>query len=734
MKRKVLLFSLLLALALLLAGAAFAEEEPIKCTIEVTPTEMTAPQTVDVSISIANTGDTDMQHPVVLYAPDYTVISDFGTNGEALLAAGDTKTWTGKWDVKQKQLENGEIDYWIKYNTEENGELKSHGQRITQKITYLRDESEEITITRSISPETARKGQTVTVTYDITNSGNVDLSSITVKENSSISKKTAKISKLEPGKTNQVKFEVKMGTKNLTSGATISYKSGTSSKSTSKKIEEKTIVYGEPKMTTKLTSSAKGVLIDGTFTLTLELSNSGNIEYTDLRVMDETLGEVFSGQKLGAKGTDSGKLTLTKELTLTKTTTYQFTITAVDNTNNEVKLTSDAITVTAVDPDKMLHLSVEVSPDRTEVHELPGKVRFSIVVTNDSEVDATNVKILHAATEIYTIPSLKAGQSQTLNRDTTISRAGKYQFTASCEDALGDTQTYRGNEMQIAYAAPTPPPATALPAALQTAVPTFQPSAEPRRNDGNVGRTYKSISNIVMPALVLVALLLLASVTLLAIAAKKRADQKRASEAAYDHLERAKRRDYRLPGEEDGVQAKVLAPSETVSANDEGELDADELAHMQYTHSDMGRSSFGTYGEESIGQDDLLGGYDYATEYDQQDYQGYDADNALYDEEQPTVDAVGYDDYDYSTPYDAQTDDYSEDMYAQDDRMAEVAPTATYDGAEPLADMGDYSDYSSSEESDSAYLAASNAPEYQASTETGRRRRTRSAYPSDYQE
>lgn len=50
-------------------------------------------------------------------------------------------------------------------------------------------------------------------------------------------------------------------------------------------------------------------------TLTLTLNNKGNVDFSDIRVTDDTLGEVFSNQELKA----GNSLTLTKDVTIQET-------------------------------------------------------------------------------------------------------------------------------------------------------------------------------------------------------------------------------------------------------------------------------------------------------------------------------------------------------------------------------------------------------------------------------
>lgn len=669
MKRKLLVCMLIAATLSALACLALAEVDPIVCNMEVTPQNLTGPGPVSITISISNSGDTDMKDPVILYNPINQLVKDFGDNGAALLKAGETKTWTGNWDVNQRTLENGSVVFFVKYTLyHDNGSSYSQSQPIRGKIAYQAADA-GIDVKRTISPGTAREGQTVTVKYDIINTGTVSLQNVTVQEHSNINKTAQKIAELKAGETAQVKFPVTMGKKNLISEAVIAYQIAGSSGKETVKVEAATIVYGDPAMTAKLTSSAKGVTTNGKVTLTLELTNKGNVDYSDLRVTDPTLGEVFSNQSLAKNGT----LKLEKEITLTKTTDYQFTITAIDNTGTEVSLATDSLTLTAVEPNQSLHLTVVANPDRTEVYEQPGRVRFSVVITNDSQMDAKNVDILHGDTKIYTFSSIAAGQTRSLTRDAALSMPGKYQFTASAKDALDNSLTFKSNEMQIAFSVPTPAPETPTPVPDPTAEPVFIPMTMPPIRDQSIGTIPKIIRSVLFPVLIICGLLLIACMVVLVIATKRRAEQKKASEAAYDHLERAKRRDYVTPAESEEQDAAVNIGKEKLSPDKQtaskapvmraGGLDHEktkvplddvELPHMKYVRDAYDRKAIPEMKRQTpptIYDDDLYGGHDV---FDKKEQEG-----VLYEESYE--DAYGAGD---SYPYSQEGDDQDQDGYA----------------------------------------------------------------------
>lgn len=654
MKRKLLVAVLVLLATLLVGGAALAITDPILCEMEVSPSTLSEPGEVTVTISISNSGDTDMQEPLTLYSPTSDKVTDFGDNGTVTLKAGEVKTWTGTWNVNQQTLKNGQIVFFAKYVlVSSTGERETKSQQIRGKLE-VSEATTDVEIRRTISPGTAREGQEVTVKYDIVNTGTTTLKNLVLEENKDISAKSTKIDgELKAGDAAQLKYTVKMGKKNLTSSATLTYTAGSSSDKLTEKVGEQQILYGEAFMTAKLTASSKGVPINGTVTLTLELKNEGSVDYTKILVSDPTLGDVFTNQELKSGGT----LTLEKEITLTKTTDYQFTITAIDNTGTEVSLSTDSLTLTAVDPNNVLHLNVVASADRTEVYTQPGIVRFTITVENDSNVDAKDVDIYHGKVKIYTFASIPAGQSRKLTRDAALSMAGKYQFTAVTVDALSNSDTFSSNEIQIAFSVPTPAPATATPPLVPTPEPTYAAITVPPISDPSVGTVAKYVRMVFYPLMIVGLILLAGASVLLVLATKKRIEQRKASEAALDHLDRAKRRDYVSPGDEPETDTEPDAPAAPVrerepvtrtggksaSTGNTGTKESAtpakdaELPHMKYVRNAYQRNGNGksdNFRNSSLYDEDPMtmqvGATD-KTEEQEEPYHTYGSDRELYE-------------------------------------------------------------------------------------------------------
>ncbi len=544
MKRR-LLTGILLTLALCcLCVFAMAETSPLKVSMELSTSKFTEPKSITVSIQVSNVGEGDMPGPCTLYYPNGKQVEEFGS---PTLAVGASKSWSGTWKVTQAQLDAGKITFKLKYPMyNDQGELINKSYSFSKKITY-EGAVATLEINRTIAPTTARKGQEVTVTYDVVNSGNVDVTDVSIKENSSISSKAGTIAKVAAGSKESYTFKVTMGTKNLTSQATITYKADGKTQTTKK--EAATIKYGQVNITAALKADKKGGAVGDTAKLTLTLKNTGKVDYQNVTVTDPTLGEVFSGETVAAGKT----LTLEKEVAITQTTDYQFTVKAQTANGAEVETATGRVTVTAVDPAQVITLSVEATADRNVVYVMPGTVRFTVSVTNQSSVDVSSVGVYAVDTLLYTFPKIPAGETRSFTRDTSISMAGQFAFNARCKDQLNETVTFMSNTVPVSFETPT-----AVPTEAPIVTPPKPVHEELPTDDGLPGYLdgLQSLLNVLKWLFMVLAV---AGLALLAVGLVRRNQAKRESDAAMDHLERGSYRDYSQPAQQ---QERKPAPKE----------------------------------------------------------------------------------------------------------------------------------------------------------------------------
>ncbi len=554
-KRLWLALALGLALVLLCACSALAEgvKDSLKFDMEIDTQKFSEPRTIEVSITVTNAGDSELPGPVTLYYPNQEKVEEFGS---PVLAAGSSKNWHGNWMVTQKELEAGKITFIVTYTDYEDGELKAFPLGVTKRIQYAGAEP-KLAITRSIVPQVAQEGQDISVIYEITNAGPADVTSVTIKEDASISKNQGVIESIAAGETGKYVFSTKMAKKDLTSAATVSYKSG--GKTYTKKVEEATVKYGKVSLSASLTADKKGGAPGDTVKLTLKLKNSGDSDLAGVTVTDEKLGTVFSDVSVPKGET----VTLEKDLTITETQELLFTVTAVDGNGLSVETATGQVKVVATDPTQQIVLKVEAAADRDHVYIIPGGVvRFTITVHNESAVDVSSISIRAVDQRLYTFASIPAGESRSFTRDMEISMAGSFQFTADVKDQLGQTVSFASNIVPIAYAAPTPVPTEppeVTPEPTKQIVPEPSETMPPVTAEPEWVEKAESLTDTLKYVFLGIAVVL---GTLLLIGAFRRMSTNSQSRKAMDHLEGGGYRDY-------SAAPKGKKRSEIVSGLDE---------------------------------------------------------------------------------------------------------------------------------------------------------------------
>lgn len=560
----------MLALVLALGCACWAHAEgddPVEFTIEVLPGSLTEPGEVAVSLKVANTGSEDMLSPVTLYDPDGNVVTSFGDGGSYQLAAGAFRTWEGVWKVTQAQLDQGEVVYTLKYLLEdENQEMVAITTEAAAPIAFT-GEKIDLSVARTISPEIVRSGSTASVLYELYNSGNVDLTDIRVEEK--ISKKAQTVASLKAGEKTTLTFTSKIGNADLTSAATVTYKAKGESKTLKKQVEEAAIPLAKPNLKVELSSPSTGVNIGEAAELVITFTNSGNISYSNVSVSDAKKGEIATNLSIPAGATVTENI----EFILMEKTEFKVTATLPDNTGETKTVTTDPLTINVFDPEKTLLLTLNLTCDHETVEQTPADVRFSLRVTNNSNVKAEKITIKHGDKTITTIAALEPGADTTITRDVRISQAGKFRFTASVKDAMNNTVSFDSNTIQLSYAPAVPVP-----------VATVRPTVAPPEFVTPVPATplFGSIRDVLKKAAIVLGALLAAGLVLFVISSVVRIAQKSKSKAAYDHLELSERRDYSEPAEDrdydntSEASAREELPHEKLLKDQDDETKPDE--------------------------------------------------------------------------------------------------------------------------------------------------------------
>lgn len=556
-QRLIVCLTVIMTVLFVLTGVACASTtDNYNIAIELSPDTLAEPKEIAVSIKVTNVGETDMPGPVTLYYSNGKQVEEFGS---PTLTAGSSKSWSGTWKVTQEQLENGRVTFKLKYSIyNDAGELVNKTVNFGREIQYTGVVS-SVEINRTITPTIARKGQEISVTYDVINTGNVDVTDVTIKEK--ISSKSGTIASVPAGEKVSYTFAATMGTKDLTSQATITYKSG--GKTQTEKKDAATIKYGEVKLSAALTADKKGGAVGDSVKLTLKLKNSGTVDFQNLTVTDPVLGEVFTGQTVVAGQT----VTLEKDVPIAESTDYQFTVKGEDVSGNPVETASERVSVTAIDPSQVVLLTVEAAAEPEVVYTLPGTVKFHVKVTNASAKDVEDVTVSASGVTLYTFPSILAGETREFTRDVQVSMAGQFRFDAKVKNQLNETETFESNIIPIAYELPTPEPTEAP--IVTPPMPVYE---EMPTSDG-LPEYVGTLQNVLSGLYTVFMVVGVACLALLVVGVVRRIQANIQSAKAQDHfIERGAYRDYTQPSQ-DGKE--MAEPEDEPAEEQEPAADAD---------------------------------------------------------------------------------------------------------------------------------------------------------------
>ena len=281
---------------LLLLGCASAVADvadPIRVSSLSEPQSVISEQEVAITIKIYNSSQTDMLDTIILYNPEGNSVEKYSG-----LKAEQSVTYTGTWRVTGEQIEKGRINYYITYSVDNQG-TKTEMKRTVPVTIQTEAAAPQLTATYSVSPVSAREGQNVTLSYTLSNTGNVELRNIVV-ENSGVSKEKLAQPSLSVGEKITLTDSFTMGKKELVSSPTVTYQAAGSSKTmTISDMARKTITVAEDGLEVELKAeNTKNVYPGEKLALTLSMKNTGNTAYTGLNATLSDGTSVASGVEL----------------------------------------------------------------------------------------------------------------------------------------------------------------------------------------------------------------------------------------------------------------------------------------------------------------------------------------------------------------------------------------------------------------------------------------------------
>lgn len=549
-----------LLLGFTLLFATFAQADPIAKFIEVNPPSLTNTGTVNVSINISNTSDEGETISVTLYDPAGNICSSFSSGGTAHLAPGASASYSGSWTVTQDQLDKGRIQYTARYSVTVDGVKVPTSLPIVASITH-NTATANLDINRNISTKSAVSGQTVTITYTVTNTGTIDIYDLVISDKD-ISSEDIKLSTLKVGETQELTHAFTAGTASKTTSPKISYKYKTSdgkeTTATKDNIEPTTIAVTIPDVVVQLTAPSLIVNPGDKVELTCVITNRSDLNYSQIRVQDATLGDIETNLSLGAGKTE----TIKKSITVSESNTYQFIVTGKDSSGNSLNAMSNELTIQipgegasdALNSEVIpVALNVVVEADREIIYSEPSDIVFHIQVTNNGADTVENVTVAAKGSlvskTVDTIDKIEPGETVDIVRAFSASMGGKYVFTATAKNSQGTAETFESSPYQIIFQALSTPQPTPAPTAEPT--PADDPAVQATDPNSPFGdtNTETGTGTVLLYILAILLVVILGAVFLLFVLDRRRSSAPKATNGGggnvvIDSIQRSPHRDY----------------------------------------------------------------------------------------------------------------------------------------------------------------------------------------------
>lgn len=321
---------------------------------------------------------------------------------------------------------------------------------------YMPSTGADISFTRTAA---SNKDQ-IKLTYTVKNTGNVALVNLTISDEPTIGR-IGTIDYLEAGQSKTLEHDLTL-TKDVTSSPVVSYYASGSSTPMEKKLEALELKYNMPKLSIVIKADLESISAGDKVTLTYNVTNEGNVDFTNATISDPTLGTIEENISI-----EAGKMkNYSKIIQPGETTEYVLTVNGKDANGNDYSAKSNSLKIEVMTP-TVSKLEISAATDRTDLSEA-GNVSFNVTVRNTGETTLSQVAITDEDGDVYSrISSMEPGE---LLFPITIHVAETTVFTFKVEGLSPQGETVSATSSPLEIKVPLLPDGETLPSASPSSV------------------------------------------------------------------------------------------------------------------------------------------------------------------------------------------------------------------------------------------------------------------------
>lgn len=424
MKRTKRVFAIIIGLICLLVGSV-AMATSINVTSD--PGALGAEGgSVQLSISIANDSE---------YAMENISVSNNGTRffetSGVIIAPGETTAFSQSVSIPAAML-GQPIGFDIAWT--ENGEQKYSSASVTVLNSGAGLAEAALSVSVKASSSQASRGESITLTYTITNSGITPVSGVSLTDKE-IGGRQAMVSGItvEPGTPYVYIHEFTMGSSTVVSVPVVTY-TGADGSTVTVTGSEKTLGMVNSKISVSVT---QGAASEEGQQFTIALTNNGNQRISKIKVTDE-LGNAVNSDAISLAIGESRTLTYT--VPTTETRNVVFNISGIDATNTNYSDHTETYVVRKyIDPSL---IGISFSAEVASPLDSAGSISLNFTVENTGSMDMQNLKLSESEYGLlYMLESVPRG-TQTINQKMSIGSPRDLIFKLEIEDPSGNIYTY----------------------------------------------------------------------------------------------------------------------------------------------------------------------------------------------------------------------------------------------------------------------------------------------------
>lgn len=496
---------LLAALILTCCPAALSEEaqEHLRITAYASPGSMVLAQNATLSFLLENLTD---QPAVNVVLND----SDNGQHPVGDIAPGESATLSLTHFVSDEDLAAGSIRFSVSHSHAADDETVSL-QEVS--VTVSRElEQPEVEFTRQISNRYVHAGDELTLVYQVKNTGNVPL--INLELSDPLGEYAGTLERLEIGETQTFISHVVLE-QSAASTPTLRFSSAFSGQSYNKSLSSASVTLAEEAIFAQLNVDRQQVNYGESVTLTLTLTNGGNVSFTDITLSDSVLGMLENEPLSLASG--SAPVTIARSCVIKSDTTFRVHVTGRTDAGTDFSVDTDPVSVSVIRTEGTADLTLSAAPSARTLSE-PGMVSFTLTLTNNGQSDLSQVTLREVSRgEIRKFDIIPAGAPTVREQMYDVTENTSFQFAAEITDPDGDVRVVTSDVIDITIAegglTPLTTPSTGITGLMQ-------------------GKMLRIGNVSVYPVMILGALLLLMLlIPLLVISNRRRIRQRNANRA-----------------------------------------------------------------------------------------------------------------------------------------------------------------------------------------------------------